>query len=150
MNVNTLLSDIARTAPESELRQFACACCRRLLPMFPDLDLEELLLFGGSRGSGEPSREQAARLRSRFGEIYDSLYPGYGDPSAKVLALSAVGEAAFTDSPLNAAINALEFCADAIAKAAAEPSAKYDDDYEAAYATERGVQAEMLQRYFSK
>lgn len=150
MDIDTTLRELAQATPEGKLRLFACECCRRLIPTFRDVDLEDLIQFGEGRGSNKADQESLTALRNRFGLIYDSLYPGYGDPSPKALALSAAGEVAFTDSTLNAAINALEFSAEAIGKIAANEASdtEYDSAFDKAYALEREAQAGMLRRSF--
>ncbi len=150
MDINPSLSKLADSTPEGRIRLFACDCCSRLIPVFPDLDLEKLILFGQNRSSGKTDQDSLLSLRNHFGKIYNSLYPGYGDPSPKTLALSSAGEVAFTDSSLDAAINALEFSADAIAKKAAynATDTEYDRVYDDAYALERGAQSGMLHRFF--
>lgn len=150
MDIDTTLRELAHSTTEKKLRLFACECCRRLILEFPDLDLEDLVKFGENRGESKSDQESLTALRSRFSRIYDSLYPGYGDPSPKALALSAAGEVAFTDSSLDSAINALEFSAEAIGKKAANeaPDPEYDSMYETAYAHEREAQARILHRSF--
>jgi hypothetical protein len=150
MDIDTTIRELAQVTPEGKLRLFACECCRRLIPSFPAVDLEDLIQFGEGRGSSKVDQESFTALRNRFGLIYDSLYPGYGDPSPEALALSAAGEVAFTDSTLSAAINALEFSAEAIGKKAANNASdtEYDSAYDIAYSLEREAQAGMLGRSF--
>ena len=150
MDIESTLRELAQGTPEGKLRLFACECCRRLIPPFRDVELEELIQFGEGRGSGKADQESLTALRGRFGLIYDSLYPGDRDPSSEALALSAAGEVAFTDLALNAAINALEFSAEAIGNKAANEASEvdYDSAYDNAYALEREAQAGVLRRSF--
>jgi len=132
----------------SLLRRFACECCRRVSHLCGDPIYLRLLEFAESRVSGSASHDQLTTLRSDATRLYDRLYPGYGSPSATVLALSAVGEAAFTESPLNAAINASTTAAMAAASAAAVAAddEKYDAVHDATYLTERQAQSELLRQ----
>ena len=66
----------------------------------------------------------------------------------RTLALSAAGEAAYTKSPLDAAINASATAAMAMATAAAVAAddGHYDAVHEATYRTERQAQSELLKQ----
>ncbi len=128
------------------LRRFACECCRRVSHLCSDPIYLRLLEFADERASGRPPHDQLTALRSDATRLYDTLYPGYGSPSATALALTAVGEAAFTESALDAAIGASSTAAEAMASsaAAAVDDAQYDDVHEATYRNERQVQLELL------
>jgi hypothetical protein len=130
------------------LRRFASECCRRVSHLCLDPIYLRLLEFAGRRASGPPPQDQLAALRSEANLLYDRLYPGYGSPSATALALTAVGEAAFTESALDAAIGASSTAAEALASsaAAAVDDAQYDDVHEATYQNERQAQLELLRQ----
>lgn len=149
MDIESQLRSQSHLIPEGQLRLFGCDCCQRLLSLFNDSILHELILFGQTRSIRQVDANEINLLRSKSDHVYNSIYPGFGDPSAMVLAISAGGEVAFTDSPLGAAINASAFAAEAVAKdAALQASDKdYDSIFELAYASERGHQAELLLKY---
>jgi catechol 2,3-dioxygenase-like lactoylglutathione lyase family enzyme len=121
---------------ENELRSFACQCCRRVSLLCQYSIFDRLL----------DANAHSDELRAESVQLYDSLYPGHGSPSAEALAHSAAGEAAFTKSAVDAAINASSMAAMAMATEAAEPVTveKYDDAYDAAYRTEREAQMGLL------
>ncbi len=128
------------------MREFACRCCRRLLPFFANLGLEELITFGESRCTGKVDKRELEALRNPSCDLYDALYPGFGDPSPEVCALSAVSSVAFTESALTAAVHAADFAASAIAKSAAiaGPDDEYDPTFDAVYAAESEEQMKLL------
>jgi len=101
---------------DNELRLFACQCCERLLNVFDQPMMHELLEMGRRRVRGSVSESDIDAVRKKSVALYDSLYPGYGEPSADVLALSAAGEVAFTENPLTAALNASGFAVQAVAE----------------------------------
>lgn len=130
------------------LRRFACECCRRIANLCPDsIYLKQLQIAEeyAARCSVDPT---LPTVDAESDELYKRLYPGYGAPSAAALALSAVGEAAYTRSHLDAAINASSTAAMAVASAAgdAAPYGCYDDVHEAAYRSERQAQLELLRQ----
>lgn len=143
-----LRAEAGQSAP-GLLRRFACECCRRVSHLCGDAIYPRLLEFAGGRASGPPPDAQLAALRADAVRLYDALYPGYGSPSATVLALTAAGEAAFTESALDAAINASVAAAEALASsaAAAVDDARYDDVREATYRAERRAQLELLGKF---
>lgn len=149
MDIESQLRSLSQLVPEGQLRSFGCDCCQRLLSLCNDSMLHELLLFGQARSIRPVDTDEINALRSKSTHVYDSLYPGYGDPSVPVLAISAGGEVAFTDSSLSAAINSSEFAAEAVAKnAALQASDKdYDSVFESAYSSERTHQADLLVKY---
>ncbi|VTR97092.1 hypothetical protein [Tuwongella immobilis] len=130
------------------LRRFAAECCRRVSDLITDPIYLKLLEFAERRASNSPSQDQLTALRSEATRLYDTLYPGYGSPSAAALALTAVGEAAFTDSSADAAISASSTAAEARATAAAMAvdDDRYDDTHDETYADERQCQLAMLKR----
>jgi hypothetical protein len=128
------------------LRRFACECSRRVLHICDDKVMPKLLAFAIKRISKKPAPKSLKRIGAESTRLYDSLYPGHSAPSAAVLALSAVGEAAFTESALTAATNAASFAADALGSFLASDADEelYDEVYSEAYNTERIAQIELL------
>ncbi|HEY4262365.1 MAG TPA: hypothetical protein VGM98_19545 [Schlesneria sp.] len=92
------------------------------------------------------TQEELNSWRDRYCPIYDSFYPGYGDPSIPALCLAAAGEVLFTDSSLTAAINAANFAAEAMAKNFARlgDDAEYDQRFDEGYQSERDRQLGLL------
>jgi hypothetical protein len=84
--------------------------------------------------------------------LYDKLFPGDEAPSAKALALAAVGDAAFTADPLTTAIGASALAASAIATAAAEAAKpeKFDETYDLALERETAEQTQLLKEMCAK
>ena|SRR3984957_3955282 len=119
LDPETLLQTNNASLDSTRLRRFACGCFRRITFLCKDPVYQKLLEFADERISKSISMTQLTELRSEATRLYDKLYPGYGSPSATALALSAVGEAAFTESPLQSAINASETAAMAFAVSAA-------------------------------
>jgi hypothetical protein len=145
-DLEALLRGKGRQLAPGLLRRFACECCRRVSHLCSDPIYLRLLEFAGERASGPPLHDQLTALRSDATRLYDTLYPGYGSPSATALALTAVGEAAFTESALDAAIGASSTAAEAMATSAAAgvEDARYDEVHEATYRAERQAQLEWL------
>src|SRR4051812_48199679 len=108
MDIESRLRTAAQLVPGGHLRTFGCKCCERLLPLFSESVLQELLSLGQTRSVREVDANDIRELRLKSMKVFESLYPGYGDPSSASLAISAVGELAFTDSSLVAAINSAE------------------------------------------
>lgn len=127
-------------------RRFACESCQRISHLFTDPICSSLLEFARGRVINPPSQHQLTSLRSESTQLYDQLYPGYGYPSAAALALAAVGEAAFTESDLEAAIGAASTAAQAKAASAAATvdDAQYNEVYQTSYLAERQAQLELL------
>jgi hypothetical protein len=132
------------------LRHFACECSRRVAHLCGEPIYLRLLEFAEGRASGSVSGDQQTTLLADSAQLYDALHPGYGTPSATTLALAAAGEAAFTESPLAAAINASDFAALAKATSVAESAddAQYDAIHEAAYRAEREDQLNTLKQFY--
>ncbi|MFO0938533.1 MAG: hypothetical protein U0798_18670 [Gemmataceae bacterium] len=130
------------------LRCFACVCCKRVSRLCQDPLFLRLLEFAFGRASGEFLHDQLIALRSEASLLYDSLYPGYGTPSASALALTAVGEAAFTESALDAAISASSTSAEASATSATAnvEDAEYDSVYGTTFQNEQQAQMEVLRQ----
>jgi hypothetical protein len=152
MDIESQLESLSQFVPEGQLRSFGCECCQRSLPLCEDPILRELISFGQTRSARQVDIREINALRSRAVPIYDSLYPGYGSPSAPVLAMAACGEVAFTDSALKAAINAAGFAAAAIATNAAVqvPDGNYDAVFQATCASECAQQEKLLMKYVPK
>ena len=129
-----------------QLRSFACECCERLLAIWDDPALRGLISLARERIYRDVTQEELNAWLLRFDPVYDSYYPGYGDPSMPALCLAAAGEAIFTASPLDAAINAANFAAEAMAKNAAShgDDADYDQRFDEGYNSERDQQSELL------
>lgn len=129
-----------------QLRAFACECCERLVCIWDDPSLRELLSFARERICRDVTQEELDAWRDRFDPVYDSLYPGYGDPSFQTLCIAAVGEVLFTASPLTAAINAANFAAEAMGKhfASLGDGTDYDQRVNEGYRSERDRQSELL------
>jgi hypothetical protein len=144
----TLLQTNNASLDSTRLRRFACECCRRISFLCKDPAYQKLLEFADERISKSISMTQLTELRSEATRLYDKLYPGYGSPSATALALSAAGEAAFTESPLKSAINASQTAAMAVAVSAAATAddSSYDAVHETTYKSERKAQYELLMR----
>ena len=144
-----LLETLGEQLDENQLRQFGCVCCRRVAELCPDPIFLKLLEFAEARAAGKKKGEPPAKLQSEMDKVYDSLYPGYGSPSPAALALTAVGEVVFTESALDAALNASSTAADAAAVSAAEgvDDDEYDAMSEETYAVERTWQAEQLRKF---
>lgn len=152
MKLNDQLRELAKNASDRDSIAFGWVCCWRLISVFPELNLKEILDFCEFRATGPRGQTPNPEFRRKFGRQYDKLYPGYGDPSPSALALSAVGELAFTESALDAAINALEFAAEAIAKrsASAVNDSDFDVAYDTAYAVERSIQFDLMTDFFGR
>jgi hypothetical protein len=110
--------------------------------------MEREQLFAERRANGQVDKDEHESLRTESTRVYDREYDGRGAPNAKVLAITAIGEAAFTDSSIDAAIGACTTASEAVAKAAAEPSP--DDQYDATYLgaseKEAAIQAQLLRQ----
>src|SRR5215471_15998853 len=91
-DIEALLQGKGRQLASSLLRRFACECCRRVAHLCSDPIYVSLLEFVAARASGTSLHDELTALRSDAIRSYDALYPGYGSPSAAVLALTAVGE----------------------------------------------------------
>ena len=123
-------------------------CSHRALPLCDHPVTRRMLEYAEKRAIGSLTKDEQASVRAESSALYDALYPGYGSPTAEVLALSAIGEAVFTVDPLTATINVVLFVADAIATAAgtkADPN-DYDAAYEAAYLTECEAELALLEQ----
>src|SRR5689334_7330980 len=145
-DVDALLRFAATFAPGSELRCFACEVSRRVLPVYRDSRLHRIIEFAESRSSGSYSAAELEAVKAEATKLYDEVYPGYGSPSARALAVTAAGEAAFTEEPLKAAIAASATAALAVAgdKAEKADEKSYDAVHDDAYHAERSIHAEVL------
>jgi hypothetical protein len=116
--------------------------------LFNEQTYFSMLELAERRASGSYEDHLPASMNEDFDRLYAKLYPGYGTPSAAALALSAIGEAAFTQSPLAAAINASSTAAMAAATAAAAEVSddQYDSVHDAAFLLERQAQLQLLRR----
>lgn len=127
------------------LRQFACVSGKRALEFYDDPIMHKVLQFAQKRASFPISSHELQSLRTQYGDAYDELYSGYGSPSPEVLAMSAAGEAAFTDDPISAAINTVRTIADAKGTAAGDGDPDhFDVAYRHAYAKECSEQLDLL------
>lgn len=149
MDFEKQLRSVLERLSGEQPRSFGCDCCERIRSSFREPILEELISLGRLRIVRKIELNEFNLLRTKSSAVYDSVYPGYGDPSAFALAVSACGEVAFTDSPLDAAMNSSEFAAEAVAKKATlgARGSDYDSVYEAAYSSERLHQTSLLCRY---
>jgi hypothetical protein len=143
-DLESLLRDPDRRWTDELLRGFAAMCCGRVSRLCSESIYVRLLDLAEHRAGVHP--DEVAALRAESLQIYETLYRGYGAPSAAALALTAAGEAAFTESTVDAAINASATAAMALAAAvaASATSAEYDAVYEAAYRRERTAQLAWL------
>lgn len=147
--LEALLQAKAKQSAIGFLRSFACECSRRVSYLCTYPLVSKLLEFAEERELGSLDNNKLVAMRYDLTCLYDSLYPGYDSPSPVVLALSSVGEAAFTESALTAAVGASSFAADAIATSdgiAVNDDYQYDTVYEAAYQRERQAQLELFDR----
>jgi hypothetical protein len=142
----TLLRQYGEFLSPAELRAFACTCCRRLLHWNQDPIFAKVMELAENRSIGMHTEAQLKAVGSESLELYDALYPGYGAPSPAALALSAAGEAAFTEVPLTAAIGAASTAAMAVAGRAAEKAddGSYDEVHDMEFARESEAQAQVL------
>ena len=82
------------------LRRFACECCKRVSHLFSDPIYVRMLQFAERNVGVDPPD---AELDAEYERLYNAMYQRFGTPSAAVLALVAVGEAA-RELALDAAI----------------------------------------------
>jgi hypothetical protein len=134
---------------DSQLLSFACRCSRRVLPLCDHPVARRVLECAEKRAAGSLTKEEMDSIAPEFDALYNELYRGYGTPTADVLALSAISEAAYTADPLTATINAVLFVADAAATAAATKADRdngYDAIYDAAHRAECEAQMKLFEQ----
>jgi hypothetical protein len=106
----------------------------------------KVLQLAEDRAEGKHTVAQMNSVGEESDKLYDELFPGNEAPTAKALALAAVGDAAFTDDPITTAVETSGLAATAIATAAAELAAnnQYDATFDETLERETVAQAEML------
>src|SRR5207244_3394433 len=122
----SLLEKYRMELSDRQLRMMACFCSRRILRLIENSIFDELMSFAERRAQGNVTQDELELQRARSVPLYDAEYPGHGPPSARALAMSAVGEAAFTDSAFSAANSACAFASEAVAIAAAKDVVESD------------------------
>lgn len=141
-----MLEAIQGVVDDSLFRRFACACCRRIEDLVRYDEVAELLSLAERHASAEPVNNELDAVGSRVNCIYDSLYPGYGSPSAEVMAIVAISSAAHTTDAHRCAVLASQSAAEALALQAAHgvTDARYDAAHKERLAAEFVAQANLL------
>ena len=150
-DVDEILRSANALASPPILRKFAVDLCRRITKLCTDPSMEKIIELGRKRAEGSITNKELDDVGESFDEVYNSLYPGHGEPSTAALAYCAAGEVAFTESDLDSAINAACFAARTVASAKADKASddEYDNVFEKTYQSERQAQVKLLKKYLS-
>jgi hypothetical protein len=131
---------------EQQLRLFSRECSRRVLHLIQDARFERLLDLAERRDNGpvDPKNEKA--LGDEVAQVYDLEASAQEVPSARVLAMCAVGESVFKRSAFDAAVSVSTTAAEAIGIFAGEQveTGRFDEVHDQAFQAEQAAQATIL------
>lgn len=149
-DVEALIRFASQYVSSKELLAMAVVCCRELLPFIPGPIAQRLLEVARNRTEGTLSPEALKTARAESEVLYNQLYPGFGAPSVAALALTAIGELAFTRDEVQATVSALTTATEAKAVAAglAASGALYDQAHDAEFKQESRRLANQIRSAF--